>query len=374
MLQTVFFDVESPVNARGRLLDNYLQEGWFRSSNMMLRSNLLCMSGSLSETINIRYRLAGYEHSRRMRKLLRRNARRFRHVVRRASITARKRSLYREHLTRYRGIIVPTLDQYMAGSFYRNSPFQTMEITVFDGKRIAAVSYFDVGVTSVASILGIFDHAYAEYSLGIYTMLLEVEWARQQGMQCYYPGYILDNDPIFDYKLRLGQAEYYDWKGNWLPFDNTQRHYTLAQLNRRKLSELAQALQQSNISYRYYAYPMAYLGYLTMPFTGDADIFRKLAFVKDFIFLFVGRQRDGGVWIAAYDLNRAGYHLAKIYYSPLNSMMEQNFELFFDESPCTVSDVLYYQEFYYFGHEVGEIVRQIDQLQRHFQLDTQADI
>jgi len=40
---------------------------------------------------------------------------------------------------------------------------------------LIAVSFFDRGLNAAASLLCIYDSAYAKYSLGIYTMLKEID-------------------------------------------------------------------------------------------------------------------------------------------------------------------------------------------------------
>ncbi|GIV39002.1 MAG: hypothetical protein KatS3mg033_0802 [Thermonema sp.] len=369
MIQNIFFDIEVPEFADSLWLDNYLAEGWFRSSHMMLRSNVLCVEGELLETINIRYDLRDYEYPKRLRKLMRRNRKRFRHEVRPARITKRRRQMYKAHIKRFKGMVVPTLDAFMLGSFHEHSPFNTMEVTVYDGRRIVAVSYFDVGMHSLASILGFFDPDYSRYSLGIYTMLLEIEWAQQRQMHYYYPGYILDAHPLFDYKLRLGKAEVYDWNNRWVPFHPLMREHTLAANIRSRLQLLKEHFTRAGVGHELYTYPLAYLGYLEMPLSGEAVLFQSLNFVRDFALFYLGADEDGNFWMAAYDPLKQLYHIAAMRYFPLNSLVEKAMDIQVEESPNTLLDILYYQEFYYLGEEAEQVVLQAKQLQKALSLN-----
>jgi arginine-tRNA-protein transferase len=369
MIQNIFFDIEVPEFADSLWLDNYLEEGWFRSSRMMLRSNVLCVEGELLETINIRYNLRDYEYPKRLRKLMRRNHRLFRHEVRPARITKRRRCMYKEHIKRFKGMVVPTLDAFMAGSFHEYSPFNTMEVTVYDGRRIVAVSYFDVGMRAIASILGFFDPAYSRYSLGIYTMLLEIEWARQHQIQYYYPGYILDAHPLFDYKLRLGQAEVYDWNHHWFSFDPSIRKHTLASIIRSKHHLLSEQLERHAVLYDAFSYPLAYLGYLQIPLSGESVLFQSLNFVRDFAFFYLGVDKDENFWVVAYDPLKKLYHIAAVRYFQLNSLVEKAMYIHVEESPNTLLDILYYQEFYYLGEEAEQVALQAKQLQKELSLN-----
>ncbi len=92
---------------------------------------------------------------------------------------------------------------------------------VYDGEKLIAFSFFDVGKTVVYTKAGIYDPAYADYSLGTYTILLELDWAVHNGFRYYHPGYYAPAYPVFHYKLRFGPADYRDWQtGEWHPLPN----------------------------------------------------------------------------------------------------------------------------------------------------------
>lgn len=99
--------------------------------------------------------------------------------------------------------------------------FQTYCLSVFDGGRLIAGGYFDLGETSAASILHYFDPDYRRHSLGKYLILLTVDYLRDSGRVWYYPGYVVQGHPKMDYKLFLGEehARYYDPENSrWRPF------------------------------------------------------------------------------------------------------------------------------------------------------------
>jgi len=80
---------------------------------------------------------------------------------------------------------------------------------------LLAASFFDFGRTSVSSIYGIFDPDERTRSLGIFTMLKEIEFARETGRPLYYHGYAYEGESYYDYKKRFGAIEVFDWNGNW---------------------------------------------------------------------------------------------------------------------------------------------------------------
>lgn len=63
-----------------------------------------------------------------------------------------------------------------------------------------------------------FDLDYSENSLGLYTMLLEIEHAISLGKKYYYHGYCYDVKSFYDYKKQFPALEWYDWENSWHPY------------------------------------------------------------------------------------------------------------------------------------------------------------
>ena len=100
------------------------------------------------------------------------------------------------------------------------------------------MSVFDIGATALQSIIGMYDPDYEEDSLGVYTMLLEVEWAIEQGYELYYIGYFTPGFSTFDYKLRLQNIQFFN--------PDSQQWFAIEQLNHDLLwsSQHVQRLQK----------------------------------------------------------------------------------------------------------------------------------
>ena len=102
---------------------------------------------------------------------------------------------------------------------------------IYDGDKLIAVSYFDLGEQSMASLLGLYDHAYNKLSLGTYTMLKEPNTADAPA-EWFTPG-TSSTSPI-DYKLKLGPMEHYTVNKRWAKLENfkpettTSHHIHLA--------------------------------------------------------------------------------------------------------------------------------------------------
>ena len=138
-----------------------------------------------------------------------------------------------------------------------------MEIAVYDGAELIAASYIDVGDRSMASILCIYSQKYKKYSLGIYTMLLEIDLAKRLGLDYYYPGYVLDQPSAFDYKLLLGPCEWLTGQQMWS--QNTRdADPGKGEMIRQKLAVAETILRASGHSPKRVIYPYYTLGHLLL--------------------------------------------------------------------------------------------------------------
>jgi len=153
------------------------------------------------------------------RRLLRRNA-----GLSAAVVPFRLTAEYEELYARYRAAITfdaaPTIAEVLLGETTHNV-FDTRVLELRDGGQLVAAGVFDMGQHTLAGILNFYDPAYRRHSLGKYLLLLKTDYARQQGLDYYYPGYVVVGNPKFDYKLFACAAatEVFDsLRQVWLPF------------------------------------------------------------------------------------------------------------------------------------------------------------
>ena len=183
-------EIELPQDVSKSALDRYLAEGWFRAGYAMARSPFVCFEGELYATVQVRSRLVGHRFGRSLRRLERRNDARFRVEIGAARCDADRERLYQACKPRFAGFVFENLSEMLEADPVM-SLFDTREVAVYEGARLVAVSYFDVGDQSLASLLGLYDPALSRHSLGIYTMVLEIAYALENGLEHYYPGYVL---------------------------------------------------------------------------------------------------------------------------------------------------------------------------------------
>ena len=237
-------------------LDAYLEKGWYRMGQTVFTTHFLCFDLGFFSAIWIRQDLQNFIFNKRQRKLLHRNGHLFHFSWQPATITEEKELLYSRYRAAFKGLLSPSLrENLLDGEEYHI--FSTYEITIYDGSRLIGLSYFDLGHNSAASIMGIYDPEYQRYSIGYYSMLLEMLFCQKHNRRFYYPGYVVPGYQRFDYKLRIGSVEYYHLpSGDWLPYDNLQPDDIPLRKMHRQLSVLQSYLPKHQIQAQLQYYPL----------------------------------------------------------------------------------------------------------------------
>ncbi len=261
---------------------------------MLYKMDLLCVEDDLFSVVNIRLNLEQYQFKKRMSKLLRKNDERFTVIVGPAKIDQARERLYELQRPKFTGFIHSTLNDYLHSGLYR-TVFDTWEIAVYDNQTLASVSFLDLGENSVASLLGLIDPNYKKYSLGIYTMLYELQHSINICKKWYYPGYILDKTSSFSYKLRLGDFEFYNSNRRWSKMNNYNAEHSVAFNVKSKIAELQKAFEKKKLNFDYRLYPYFSMGYMYT---------FQVKFVPYPILLHSRLFTSKGVLFASYDLEK----------------------------------------------------------------------
>ena len=300
--------------------DGYLASGWFRGSVMLYKMDILCLDKDLFSVVNIRLNLQKHSMKKSLRKIERKGDERFTISTGPAQPNPEKELLYLQHKEKFKGFIHPTLSDYLSSGFHQ-TVFDTREICVYDGDKLIAVSFFDRGERALASLLGLYDPEYKSYSLGIYTMIKELRYGIQNGYKWYYPGYVLDRPSPFDYKLRLGEFEYYNNNRRWSKFENHDPSSTKSYLFRSKLNELAEMLNAKGRKFQEVLYPLFSMGYVG---------YWNAEFLKYPLFLELSGNKEEKT-ILSFDLDLNAYVVLKVipaqnYDHLMNMETSQEFE------------------------------------------------
>ena len=254
------FDVWIPFRLNSAELDQRLSEGWFRSASTFFQAELLWLEESLRPLIQMRHVIDGELPSRSLRKLLRRNRRRFRVEIGPARLDEDRQRLYELTSTRFLGLVARELEPLVEGEL--PGVFATREIAVYDDDRLVAVSYFDQGRLGLASLIGLHDPAYSTWSLGLYTLLEEREHLRVCGGRYLYPGYVVPGMTMFDYKRRLGALQFLGDDG-WSPHEPREERLERAAHAQGRLDALRSAVEAVGIPFTQRVYPGFWVGQAT---------------------------------------------------------------------------------------------------------------
>lgn len=196
--------------------DMLLEDGWRHFGSHFFRYNLGIYENEIRLVLPLRIRLENFGLSKSQRRVLRRNADTQVSIdpVRLSNETL---DLFERHKRRFKQGEPATIYDFLARE---REPVEVLELQVRREERLLAASFFDVGAASISSIYGIFDPGETAGSLGIFTMLKEIEYAMTSGRSLYYHGYAYEGSSFYDYKKRFSALEMFDWNGSWLPFDN----------------------------------------------------------------------------------------------------------------------------------------------------------
>ncbi len=247
--------IRAPEHLSPQELDQYLARGWRPLGQRIYTADFIQLElGAIFSVIPTRLPLVNQHWRKGQRKLLRQNKANFEITYGPAQLTSEKKrvnDLYMlEHPTK------SSADLNIHLQHEDRTIFNTQEICIYHKKKLVAFSFFDCGHHSVYSKAGIYDPAYSSFSLGIFTMYLEVEWCKENGYQHYYPGYISPDVPLFDYKTKVGPLQFWNLQTQqWEDISNLQPelHAPLVVLQHKILS-LKDKLTEHHLACRSFQY------------------------------------------------------------------------------------------------------------------------
>jgi len=214
----MFADKHYPENLNLWELDHYLEKGWYRMGQVIFTTHFLFFGSEVYSAIWIRLPLLNYQFKGANRKLFNKINAQFRIEIRAAEINEEKDHLYAIYAENFDGNLAPNLNDMLL-EFSEESIYDTWEISVYDQDILIACSFFDRGFNAIASIFAMYHPDYEKYSLGYFTLLAEINYAINNEYVYFYPGYVVPGNKRFDYKLRIGEVEYFDLKSEkWIDY------------------------------------------------------------------------------------------------------------------------------------------------------------
>jgi arginine-tRNA-protein transferase len=200
-------------------LDWLLAQGWRHFGAYFYRYAISSHWGGLRHVLPLRIDLERFAPSRSQKRVIAKN-RDLRVVIRDSFIDDAKEDLFYAHRERFNDNIPDSLYTFLSDE-PATVPCTNREICAYEGGRLLAASFLDIGAASTSAVYAMFDPAESRRSLGIFTMLEAIRYSRELGCRYYYPGYAYREPSIYDYKKNFTGLECMDWKNGWRPFSRT---------------------------------------------------------------------------------------------------------------------------------------------------------
>jgi arginine-tRNA-protein transferase len=255
----MFVDVHCPQVLQPKELDDYLERGWFRMGQTMFTTNWLNFKDTFYSAIWLRVVLGEYAADTTEKRLFQRNSR-FQTHIRPASITIEKELLY----IRYKQAVPFEASASLQILLFGNSEhniFNTFEVDVYDGDKLIATGFFDLGAESAMGISSIYDPDYKKYSLGKHLIYTKINFCKERGIKYFYPGYFVPGYRAFDYKLDIG-TKYIDYldlqTSSWFPLKTFRNDNSPLKQMVSRLTDLKKWLKRSGIESELFYYDYFY--------------------------------------------------------------------------------------------------------------------
>jgi len=193
-------------------LDLLLEEGDQRVGGTVFRTE--CPFCTACEPVRID--IEGFTPSRSQRRIFRRNAD-LDVELGEPALNRRRVSLWNRH-RRARGLLTEHSRKDPIGyqEWLVDSCAPTSEVRYSLAGRLIAVSLLDLGQTSANSAYHYFDPTHADRSLGVFSVLHEIELCRARGMKWYYLGLWVEDCAALRYKSGYHPHERLV-RGAWVP-------------------------------------------------------------------------------------------------------------------------------------------------------------
>lgn len=198
-------------------MDRLWAAGWRHFGRYFFRYSSQPDEHGATQTITpLRIDLASCFFTKSQRRVLSRNTD-LRHDIVPAALDEGLQAMFHRHKQRFSQNVPDALENFL-GPDPKHGPCACRMVRVFEGERLIAASFFDVGQNAASSVYGLFEPEFTKRSLGIFTMLLEIQHCRESGLRWLYPGYATHGPSAYDYKKQFRGTEWLDWStGEWSP-------------------------------------------------------------------------------------------------------------------------------------------------------------
>ena len=198
----------------GPVMDQLWAAGWRHFGEMFFRYSLSMDEDQIKTITPLRLDLQAFQLSKSQRRVMRRNAD-LRCEFVPASLSVEAREMFHRHKNRFQENVPDELDTFLSYE-PATRPNRCLECRVSEGETLVALSFLDLGSEATSAVYGMFEPEHSWRSLGIFTMLCEIQFSLDRGCRYYYPGYATQEPSAYDYKKHFSGLEILNWHmGNW---------------------------------------------------------------------------------------------------------------------------------------------------------------
>jgi arginyl-tRNA--protein-N-Asp/Glu arginylyltransferase len=130
--------------------------------------------------------------------------------------------LYAAHSSFRFGKVQPK-DGFLESFYMPSCPSMQSEFHL--NGSLVAVGFLDKSYSALSTVYFVYSPEVAVRGMGIFGMLMEIEYAHNCGLAFYYPGYYIKENSRMNYKNRFHPCQYYDWvHDRWI--DEGEFHVT----------------------------------------------------------------------------------------------------------------------------------------------------
>ncbi len=195
-------------------IDKYLAHGWRHVSWYFYRNNC----SNCRRCLPIRVPVDKFKPSKSQRRVLKKNIetefKMFEPVDFALKYIKQSLSLHNRFLDIRYNKAPRDLGEYYNEYFV--SPAQTLVSALFINGELAGNGFLDLGKTSLSTIYFSFDPRFSSFTLGTFSILKEIEWARKNSLRYYYLGYYIHEIGAMRYKGLFRPFELLDYStGRW---------------------------------------------------------------------------------------------------------------------------------------------------------------
>jgi arginine-tRNA-protein transferase len=124
-------------------------------------------------------------------------------------LSGRAFAIYCDHSRRRFGQ-EPDAEEFILNFYVPSCPSMQTEIHLDD--EMVGIGFLDRGDDCLSSVYFCFDTAYADFNLGTFSILKEIEQTRALGLSYYYLGYCVPGCRSLAYKDLFRPRQYFNWQ------------------------------------------------------------------------------------------------------------------------------------------------------------------